>query len=286
MRAAELLSALERAFGDLGTWWPAESPFEIAVGAVLVQAVTWRQAAQAVKALAARDLLRPHTLAAARHDDVASAIRPALFHQQKASYLIRLAQFAAKDLQGDLRSLGRYGLAEQERMLLALPGAGRETAAAIMVYALGEAAAVVDAYAMRILPRVGAIASTARRPDAKAAMSDAIAGRPEGARLLHAGIVELGRLHCRPEPLCATCPLEAFCPKILGYPVDGRSDRPASDAGRAAAGREAGNARGGRLAAAQGGRREGSRPVGQGRRGGLGQPQRQGKRPGRGHRGA
>ncbi len=286
MTAAELLRALRQAFGDLGTWWPAESPFEVAVGALLVQAVTWRQAAQAVKALAVRGLLQPHALAAARHEDVASAIRPALFHQQKARYLIRFAQFTERDLAGDLRSLCRYPLAEQESMLLALPGVGRETAAAIMVYALGEAAAVVDAYAMRILPRVGALAPRPPRSAAGAAMAGAIAGRPERARLLHAGIVELGRLHCRPEPLCASCPLEAFCPKLLGYPVDGRSDRPASDAGRAAAGREAGNARGGRLAAAQGGRREGSRLVGQGRGGGLGQPQRQGKRPGRGHRGA
>ena len=285
MTAGELLRALGQAFGDLETWWPADGPFEVAVGALLVQAVTWRQAAQAVQALAARGLLAPQTLAAARHDDVASAIRPALFHQQKARYLIRFAQFTASDLAGDLGSLRRYPLAEQERMLLALPGVGPETAAAIMVYALGEAVAVVDAYAMRILARVGAVAPGAPRPTAKAAMAGAIAGRPEGARLLHAGIVELGRLHCRPDPLCATCPLEAFCPKILGYPVDGRSDRPASDAGRAAAGREAGDAGRGRLAAAQGGRSEGTRPVGQGRRGGLGQPQRQGERPGRGHRG-
>ncbi len=242
MTLEEMLDAVGDAYGDLGGWWPADSPFEVAVGAFLVQAVTWRQASQAVTALMRAGLLTPAALAGAYHGDVAALIRPALYHQQKARYLQRFAGFVRDELGGDILTLRTVPSAEQEKLLRRLPGIGQETAAAIMAYALGQAVPVLDAYALRILPRIGAIGEGDARDGVREAMTRAIGGDARTARLLHAAIVELGRLHCRPEPLCASCPLTARCPKVLGHPADGRRDRPASNAGRAASHREAGDA--------------------------------------------
>ena len=279
MTAGELLEALRTALGpDLDGWWPAEGAFEVAVGAILVQAVSWRNARLAVAALRERGLLAPEALELAPGEDVAQAVRPALFHQQKARYLQSFARFVARDLGGDLTRLQERSPGEQRRLLRQLPGVGEETAAAIMVYALGQAVAVADAYALRVLPRVGATGPGADLAETAARMADAIGGRAKDARDLHAGIVELGRTHCRPEPRCGTCPLHSRCPQILGHPAQRRSDRCAQNAGSAAAGREAGDTGRGRAASPQGGRGAGARALGEGAGGRLGQPQRARKR--------
>ena len=286
MTAAELLALSGEALGDLGGWWPARTPFEVSVGAVLVQAVAWRNAQLAIDALARRDLLQADALSRATREEVAAAVRPALFHRQKAGYLQALARFVHEELQGDILSLKAQPPSEQRRRLLALRGIGPETAAAIMVYALGEAVPVVDRYAIRLLTRIGAINPEDGAQAAQAAMSAAIAGDPARARLLHATIVEIARGPCRPEPRCASCPIAASCPKVLGHPAQGRGDRPGRNAGRAAAPSEAGDSGGGRAAPPQGGGRAGARIVGQGAGEGLGQSQRPRQRQGRRHRGA
>ncbi len=147
MTGGDLLLGIRRAFGDLGGWWPADGPFEVAVGALLVQAVAWRNAGLAIAALKGRGLLHPQVLAQASPEAVSDAIRPALFHLQKTRYLLAFARFVQDRLQGDIAALRALPAAEQEGLLLGLPGVGQETAAAIMVYALGEAVPVVDAYA-------------------------------------------------------------------------------------------------------------------------------------------
>ncbi len=43
-----LYEMLAHAYGAQDAWWPAESPFEICVGAILVQNTTWQQVARAI----------------------------------------------------------------------------------------------------------------------------------------------------------------------------------------------------------------------------------------------
>ena len=262
MTPGELLRAIRLAFGDLGGWWPAEGPFEVAVGALLVQAVAWRNASLAVAALKGRGLLVPRALAEASPAAVSEAIRPALFHLQKTRYLQAFASFVHERLSGDIEALRDFPASEQEALLLALPGVGRETAAAIMVYALGEAVAVVDAYAMRVLRRTGLIGGGAPAGAARAVMAGLIGDDADTARLVHAGIVELGRNHCRRVPLCPSCPVDSLCPKILGHPAQGRGDRPARNAGTRPARREAGDRGGSRRATSQGSGGARSGPLG------------------------
>ena len=60
-----IYNALRSAFGHQH-WWPAETPFETMIGAILTQNVSWTNAAQAVRNLDEAGLLDPHALAAAR----------------------------------------------------------------------------------------------------------------------------------------------------------------------------------------------------------------------------
>ena len=61
----QMMTVLQRAIPDAGVWWPAETKFEILVGAVLVQNTTWTNTETALANLRTLDLLTPETFAAA-----------------------------------------------------------------------------------------------------------------------------------------------------------------------------------------------------------------------------
>jgi len=58
MTPQELHDILLAAFGPQH-WWPAGTPFEVAVGAVLTQNTAWSNVEQAIRALAAKQALTP-----------------------------------------------------------------------------------------------------------------------------------------------------------------------------------------------------------------------------------
>ena len=58
---AGVYERLRAAYGPQG-WWPAESPFEMIVGAILVQAVAWRNVEGTMAKLKAAGALSPAAL--------------------------------------------------------------------------------------------------------------------------------------------------------------------------------------------------------------------------------
>ncbi|HBE91732.1 MAG TPA: endonuclease, partial [Gammaproteobacteria bacterium] len=52
---------LDRKFGPQ-SWWPAESPFEVMVGAVLTQNTAWSNVEKAIDSLRAAELLDPDAI--------------------------------------------------------------------------------------------------------------------------------------------------------------------------------------------------------------------------------
>src|SRR5262245_43190290 len=75
-RLLRLYQTLRRRLGPQ-RWWPARSPYEVAVGAVLTQHTAWGNAARAVAALRARRLLTPSRLGALPIRSLGRVIRPA-----------------------------------------------------------------------------------------------------------------------------------------------------------------------------------------------------------------
>lgn len=219
MTARELLARLAPLYPSEG-WWPSTSPFETAAGAILVQGVAWRGAAKAVAGLREAGLLSATALGAADPAQISQAIRPALYHHQKGGYLQSFATFALS--LGGFEQLAVMPPKQQMESLLGVRGIGPETAQAIIVYALGGAEPVVDAYARRLFVRTGAAPNGARAA-VEEAMRAAIGGDPARARALHAAVVEHARTVCRRAPRCTVCPLAMACPKTLGETGEGRA---------------------------------------------------------------
>ena len=88
----DLYGRLYRFFGPLH-WWPGESPFEVAVGAILTQNTAWRNVEKAIANLKASYLLSPDRLRQLAVEDIAGYIRPAGYYNVKAKRLKHFLDF-------------------------------------------------------------------------------------------------------------------------------------------------------------------------------------------------
>jgi endonuclease-3 related protein len=138
-------------------WWPiisADPPFEILVGAVLVQQTRWETVEAAIARLHRANLLSPAPLAAADPAELAHLIRPAAFHTQKAPGLIAIARYIHATYGGSTVALLQRPTAELRAELLGLPRIGRETCDVIMLYGGAHPLFVIDEYTRRLFERV------------------------------------------------------------------------------------------------------------------------------------
>lgn len=111
----------------------------------------------------------------------------------------------------------RHGgrLPDDEAALLALPGVGPYTAAAVLAFAHGRRAVVLDTNVRRVLARVldGVALPPAHLTRAEAARADAVWPDDDAAAAAWSvAAMELGALVCTARaPACAQCPVAASC---------------------------------------------------------------------------
>lgn len=212
LKVRKLFDLLLREYGPQ-RWWPAEEPFEVAVGAVLTQNTSWANVEKAIAGLKSAGRLDPEWLAEAPLERIASLIRPAGCHNVKADRLRELCRFLIRH--GGLEGLQRLGHREQRTGLLSVRGVGPETADSISLYALGFPVFVADGYARRLFSRLGLIHGDVKYDDFRHLVesSEPVRGR-SGAKFYneyHALIVQHGKLRCRTTPRCRKCPLLNRC---------------------------------------------------------------------------
>jgi endonuclease III related protein len=199
-------------------WWPARTPFEVAVGAILVQHTAWTGAARAVAALRAAGLLAPQRLARQRPVRLETLVRPAGTYRLKARRLLDFTGWLLARCRGDFRVLRRAPLAPLRRELLAVPGLGPETADAILLYAAGRPVFVADAYARRVLARHRLLPAGAGYEQARAFLEAHLPSDPALFNEFHALLVAVAKDHCRVAARCEGCPLLSDLARIGGRP--------------------------------------------------------------------
>ena len=200
-------------------WWPADTGFEVLVGAVLTQNTAWRNVERALSRLHEAGLLDPAALLEADPEAVAEAIRPTGYFNVKARRLRNLCLAYLQE--GGLAGMQRQGTEALRGRLLAVTGIGRETADDILLYALHRPVFVVDAYTRRLLARLGWIEGDEGYERLRAAVEAALGPDTEAFNELHAQIVALGKDTCRPRPRCEGCPLSGACAYAGGDPAGG-----------------------------------------------------------------
>ena len=160
----EIRSFFETLSAVWGTqnWWPADSPFEVIVGAILTQNTAWINVELALANLRRARVLSLEGIRRTPLSDLESLIRPAGFFRQKSARLKSFVSWLDLTYQGSLDKMLSTPTARLRTELLALNGIGPETADSILLYAGQHEIFVVDAYTRRIFERHRLI-----KPDAK-----------------------------------------------------------------------------------------------------------------------
>lgn len=206
----ELYSRLFEAFGPR-YWWPGDSGFEVAVGAILTQNTAWRNVTKAIKNLKDKGLLSPEALYHVPVDDLASVIRPAGYYNIKAQRLKHFMQFLFRESAGNLDRLLAEDLDTLRSKLLSINGIGPETADSILLYAGNKTTFVVDTYTKRILFRHSLIPEEASYDEVRNFFMDCL--EPDAAMFneYHALLVHLGHAFClKKNPKCSGCPAKGW----------------------------------------------------------------------------
>jgi endonuclease-3 related protein len=200
-------------------WWPAETPFEVILGAYLTQNTAWKAVEISLGNLRAAGALTVDGMRAIDLEELRNLIRPSGFYTRKAPALKAFITMLDAEFGGSLEALAASPAGALRRRLLALPGVGPETADAILLYALGHAVPVADEYLRRIVERHRLLPELPAR-NGKGYESlvtltrESFAGDPESGRAalfneFHALTVAVGKAHCGRTAHCAGCPLEA-----------------------------------------------------------------------------
>lgn len=230
----EAYARMHRHFGHQH-WWPGETPFEVCVGAILVQNTAWTNVERVIANLKRASLLEPFALHAVPETKLAELLRPAGTFRVKARRLRAFLDVLVNQFDGSLERLFAGPTTEVRARLLAIHGIGPETADSLLLYAGGHASFVVDAYTRRIFERHGIVPASAKYDEIRALVEGALAGfRLEGepgsapghppSRMsrarrselaqhyneLHGLIVRAGKDFCGTTPRCDGCPLQPF----------------------------------------------------------------------------
>jgi len=139
-------------------------------------------------------------LAKANLDDVKSLINSCSFFNNKATNLIKMAQFVVDEFDGDIP------LTQKELMRLA--GVGQKTANVVMIEYSGANVMAVDTHVFRVAHRLGlSNAKTATSTEAQLTKK-----LKDNLHLFHQAMVLFGRYKCKAiNPQCQECFLAHLC---------------------------------------------------------------------------
>jgi endonuclease III related protein len=205
----KIYSELFTAFGPQH-WWPGETAFEVAVGAILTQNTNWGNVEKAIGNLKKEGLLDAGHLRRMTARQLAGLIRPAGYFNIKAARLKNFIELLATRYGGSMRKMKAEDETTVRERLLSVNGIGPETADSIILYALGKPVFVIDAYTKRVLSRHGIMEHDSSYDDFQGLFHSALERDPVLYNEFHALFVRLAKENCRTKPICEGCPLEGM----------------------------------------------------------------------------
>jgi endonuclease-3 related protein len=207
-----LKGVFDRLLNVLGPqyWWPAESPFEVIVGAILTQNTAWRNVKQAIGKLRECDLLTAEAIRTTPLTELALLIRASGYYNQKARKLKAFCEHLESHWHGHLDDFLCQDFDKLRSELLSLHGIGPETADSIILYAAGQPSFVVDAYTYRIFHRHGWVPESIDYEELRSFFAKALEPDVALFQEYHALLVRTGHLYCRRKPACHSCPLDGW----------------------------------------------------------------------------
>lgn len=195
-------------------WWPADTSFEVIIGAILTQSVSWKNVQIAINNLKKEKLLSPDKLNKTDVSHLANLIKSSRFYNIKAKKIKNFLIFFFEEYNGDLTIMSREDPVVLRKKLLDLNGFGEETVDSILLYACNKPIFVVDAYTKRIFSRYGIIKENFTYGDIQSFFIENLPQNIEMYNDFHAQIVHLGNKICKTQPECNICPIRKINDRI------------------------------------------------------------------------
>lgn len=211
---ALLLNIFQRLLDQYGpqSWWPADNPFEIMVGAILTQGTKWANVQKALSNLKSANSLSPAAIRAIPLAELACLVYPSGYFNDKARKLKAIAEFI-KRYDDDIDTMAAADGELLRKELLSVYGIGEETADDILVYAIGKSYFVIDEYTKRIFRRIGLAPEKNKYAQYQALFADNLSENLEIFGEYHALIVAHAINVCKKlEPRCFECCVLDLCP--------------------------------------------------------------------------
>ena len=191
-------------------WWPAKTPFEVILGAILTQNTSWKNAVAAIENLRVNGFLSLDRISGLSAQELAGLVRPSGFYREKAKKIKAFCDHVLANWNGSLEEFLTLDMNSLRLELLSIRGIGRETADSIVLYAAFKPSFVVDTYTYRIFSRHGWVEESISYDDLREYFMEAMDPDVAFFQEFHALLVRIGHLYCRRKPLCPACPLHLF----------------------------------------------------------------------------
>ena len=191
-------------------WWPAESPFEVMVGAILTQNTNWSNVEKALVLLKQKAPLTAEAIVNLSSTDLEICLKPSGYFRIKTQRLQNFCRWYL--VQGAYSGLDQLSTTELREQLLKVQGIGPETADDILLYAFHRPVFVIDAYTRRLLQRLGLIQGQEKYEACRQLFETQLPKSVELYQQYHALIVMHTKQHCKKtKPICHICQLAQIC---------------------------------------------------------------------------
>ncbi len=206
----KLINIYDRLYSRFGPqhWWPGDTAFEVAVGAILTQNTNWGNVEKAIGNLKSEGALNARALHEMPLHRLASLIRPAGYYNIKAKRLKNFIVLLTGEYGASMKRMSGEETAAIRKKLLDVNGIGPETADSILLYALEKPVFVIDAYTKRVLSRHNIIGRDESYDTFRELFHSQLNRNVGLFNEYHALFVRVAKEYCRTKPNCTGCPLE------------------------------------------------------------------------------
>ena len=204
-----LNTVYERLFTTYGPqyWWPANSAFEVLVGAILTQNTAWSNVEKAIANLVSAGSLNADIINTLPDDKLAEFIRPSGYFNIKAKRLKNFCRWF--DYQGGFESLEQLDTQTLRISLLEINGIGPETADEILLYAFNRPVFVIDTYTRRLFSKLNVINGDEKYETLREWFEKTLTPNVPLYNEYHALIVRHAKERCNRLSECLHCAVEA-----------------------------------------------------------------------------
>lgn len=213
----DLYDKLKQQHGSL-KWWPADTPFEVAMGAILTQATAWRNVVKAIDNLKNAKVFSPEDIHNISQENLEILLTPSGYFRMKAK---KVRAFVDHILERPMSEMFKQDVTELRQELISIYGVGPETADSIILYAAEKPSFVVDTYTYRLLSRLGWVEGNFHYERLRALFMDNLPTDAELFNEYHALIVRHGARVCQKTPDCINCSLQNECDHYKAHRIKG-----------------------------------------------------------------